>query len=328
MSPQAMTTTTVRPVAAPQGSKPAATAPRPVVPNPKPAGQPRPRKRRMPVLILLGVLIVINLGGLPYYLLSQAQRVRSPLHPWLKPTGYIGQSAGLTALALFLFMWLYPLRKKFRWLEFTGSIAKWLDVHIAAGLCIPLLASVHAAWRFTGLIGLGYASMMIVVLSGVIGKYLYARIPHSRSGLEMTLEEINAERRVLLKYMANTTGMPLEEIERILSPQPVGAGDSGVVGALVNFVRDDFDRWRAERRLSRGWQTARGTSRVDRKVVKLVHRMARREMSLSQQVRLLDATHQVFRYWHVAHRPVAISAFLAIVIHVAVAVAMRVTWLF
>ena len=47
-------------------------------------------------------------------------------------------------------------------------------------------------------------------------------------------------------------------------------------------------------------------------------RLASREMSLTQQSRMLDATHRVFRFWHVAHRPFAITALLAVAIHVAV----------
>jgi len=308
----------------------AGTAPRPVSKNSvvaMPAVDRRPPwTRHVSLAMLLGALGALNLAGLPYYLLATAQRVRHPLHPWLKPTGIVGQAAGVGAFALFIFMWLYPLRKKFRFLAFTGSIAKWLNVHVVAGLCIPLLAAVHAAWQFTGLIGLGYAAMMIVVLSGFIGRYLYVRIPHSRSGLEMSLEEIEAERKVLLRYVANTAGLPIEEVERILAPRPVEKGRGSALVALTRMATDDFDRWLASRRLARGVRGAAGTRAVDRNVLALVRRLARRQMGLGQQVRLLDATHEVFRYWHVAHRPVAISALLAVAIHVIVAVAMGVTW--
>jgi hypothetical protein len=303
-------------------------ASRPAAPRPVVVQGPAPRtKRRAPVLVLLALLVAANLAGLPYYRLSQAERVRSPLHAWLRPAGTIGQAAGVLALLLFLFMWLYPLRKKFRWLAFTGSIARWLDVHIAAGLCIPLLGAMHAAWRFDGLIGLGYFSMMVVVLSGVIGKYLYARIPRGRSGLEMSLEEIQTESRVLLKYVASTTGMPLEEVERILAPRSTAA-NRGVLGTLGEFVADDWQRFRAFSRLKRGWRAAKGGRPVDRQVVRLVRRMARQQMALRQQMRLLDGAHRLFRYWHVAHRPVAISALVAVAIHVGVAVAMGVPWFY
>ena len=49
-------------------------------------------------------------------------------------------------------------------------------------------------------------------------------------------------------------------------------------------------------------------------------RLARREMALTQQVRMLEATRTVFGYWHVAHRPFAVTALIAVAIHVVVAV--------
>jgi len=46
-----------------------------------------------------------------------------------------------------------------------------------AALGLPLLVAVHAAGAFGGVIGLGFWSMMLVWLSGIVGRYLYARIP-------------------------------------------------------------------------------------------------------------------------------------------------------
>jgi len=60
--------------------------------------------------------------------------------------------------------------------------------------------------------------------------------------------------------------------------------------------------------------------------VRSVLRLARQEVKLAQQVRMLDATHAVFRYWHVLHRPVAIAALVAVLVHVTVVVALGATW--
>jgi len=49
-------------------------------------------------------------------------------------------------------------------------------------------------------------------------------------------------------------------------------------------------------------------------------------MAIDQQIRVLESTHRVFGYWHAAHRPVAITAFLAVGIHVTVAIVMGATW--
>ena len=282
---------------------------------------------RVVVGLLVTVLAAVCAVGARYYLEPMRVRVRNPLHPWLKPSGYIGQSAGLLALVLFLFLWLYPLRKKFRWLAFTGAISRWLDAHVLAALGLPLLVAVHAAWRFGGVIGLGFWSMMVVWLSGLVGRYLYARIPRSRAGVELTREEIAARRAMLLVQISKHSGLDQATIDAALEPAVASARRTGIWGTFSRMIADDFARWAAERRLRKAWQARGRRGSMDKAAVRLVLRSVRQEVKLAQQVRMLDATHAVFRYWHVFHRPLAIAALLAVVIHVAVVVALGATWL-
>lgn len=282
---------------------------------------------RWPLAIIVTVLVSINVAGLPYYLAPMAERVRSPLHPWLRPSGVIGQSAGILALAIFLFLWLYPLRKRVRWLAFTGSIGRWLDVHITVALALPLLLAIHAAWRFGGLIGLGFDAMMIVVASGIVGRYLYVRIPRSRSGVELTLAEVRQQRERLIGDLLERTKLPRAELERILEPVRSTAVAPGIVRALLSMLQGDIARWRAGRALRRRWRSDPALAALDAGMLRDAARLATRGMALEQQVRMLDATHRVFRFWHVAHRPMAFTALVAVVIHVAVVVALGATWL-
>jgi hypothetical protein len=276
---------------------------------------------------LLIALVAICILGLPYYLRPMAGRVRSPLHIWLKSSGYIGQSAGILALLLFLFLWLYPFRKKFRWLSFTGALARWLNAHVLAALGLPLLVAVHAAWRFGGVIGLGFWSMMLVWLSGIVGRYLYARIPRSRAGVELTIDEITARRNTLLDQIARQSGLPQATIAAALLPAVAQKKRRGLLGTLWLMVADDFARWAAERRLRKLLKRAGSGRRADRATIRSVLRLANQEVALEQQVRMLDATHAVFRYWHVLHRPVAVAALVAVLVHVAVVVSLGATWL-
>jgi hypothetical protein len=96
----------------------------------------------------------------------------------------------------------------------------------------------------------------------------------------------------------------------------------GILATLRQLVADDVARWRATRRLARACGR-----RVDRRTLRRIARLARREMALMQQARLLGATQRLLRLWHVAHRPFAIAALAAVLVHVAVAVAMGATWL-
>jgi hypothetical protein len=284
----------------------------------------RSSNTRLALLISGFVLLAVNLIGSSYYLLQMGERVRHPLHPWLKSSGYIGQTAGILAFAMFLVLYTYPLRRRFRVLAFTGPLNRWLDVHIVLGLLIPFFGAVHASWRFKGLIGLGYLAMLLVSFSGVVGRYLYTRIPRGRSGLELTRDEIERRRKELLQQVVSVTGIDVAQLESALQPRTEARG-AGIGATVSALIANDFARWRLSRRLRREWRKAvagRGDSRALREVL----RLARKEVALSQQARMLDATQRVLRLWHVAHRPFAATAFAAVVIHVVVVVMLGVTW--
>jgi len=91
---------------------------------------------------------------------------------------------------------------------------------------------------------------------------------------------------------------------------------------------DDWNRWRAVGELRRRWkERVAGDREADAGAVGRAVALAREEIRLGQQLRVLEATQRVFRYWHVAHRPVSVTALLAVLIHVGVAIAMGQTWI-
>jgi len=278
------------------------------------------------VALVVALLLAGSVVGASYYLAAPADRVRDPLHQWLRPSGYVGQTAGIIAFVIFAFLWLYPFRKSVRALRWTGSLARWLDVHVATALVLPVLTAVHASWRFDGLIGLGFWSMIVVCASGIIGRYLYVHIPRSATGLELNAEEIAAERRDLLVQLAAATGLPHAQVEAILRSDPTPCDGLGLIATFGRMITDEVARFRqarALRRLCRGRQRGH---RLDHGTLRRIVRLARREMALSQQARMLAATQRMFRLWHVAHRPFAITALVAVTVHVAVVVSMGMTW--
>jgi hypothetical protein len=265
---------------------------------------------------------MVAFAGTPYYLSASAERLRHPLHAWFRSSGYVGQSAGILTFAGFLFMWLFPLRKRLRGAAWAGPVPRWLDVHIGVGLMLPLVGAIHAGFRFGGVIGIGYIAMLIVCASGIIGRYLYVRIPRSRSGVELSLGEVAAQQRALLGELAEATELSVIELQEILRVESAPA-HAGLWRAFAQMARDDLTRGYAVRRLS-GRLKAKG--HADPARLRDVMALARREMALNQHARLLNATQSIFRYWHAAHRPVAITAFIAVTIHVVVVIAVGVTW--
>lgn len=298
-----------------------APAPPPVPLPVKPAAvKARPVGDFWPLVVLLAAPLAITLWGRGYYFADLATRLRHPDHALLKPSGPIGLALGITGFVLFMFMWLYVARKASSWLAWTGPVGSWLRIHAICGLILPVIVAVHAGWRFDGLIGLGYISMFIVSLSGIIGRYLYAHIPRQRDGVEMSLEEVSGERRALLTNIAAVTGLEPRAVEHALALDSKPYRNLDPVRTLVHLVRDDWHRHRLIARLRREWTQRGDGSKLSRHELSETLRLARREMALAQQVRILDAARKVFGLWHVAHRPFAITALLAVLIHVVVAV--------
>ena len=275
------------------------------------------------VLIALVPIVATVLLGLPYYASALSERLRSPYHDMLKPSGVIGLAAGFLAFALFLFLWLYPLRKRLGKARWLGPIPRWLDVHIFAGVMMPIVAALHAGFRFTGIIGLGYFAMLVVAFSGIVGRYLYLRIPRSRAGMELGREQVSSERRDILGSLVESTGLDPKLLTELLQPVRLNKRH-GLIGTLFQMIRDDYDRRRAIRRVLRALQEQpRGNNPAQ---LKRVRELARRELALGQQLRLLEGTQRIFRMWHTFHLPFAIVAFLAVAIHVTVAIVFGVTW--
>jgi len=297
-----------------------------------PARQNETARTVSPDAVALGVALfvpaAVTVWGATYYFAAVADRVRHPLHGLLKASGDVGQAFGVLGLALFLFMWLYPVRKWLGAIRGLGSVANWMRIHTVVGLSLPLLIAVHAGWRFRGVIGLGYLAMLVVSASGIIGRYLYGRIPRSRAGLELTRDEVAARRRAQVTEIAATLRLDPRQIEELLAPADPGGSVGGIAATFRRLVSDDWTRWRMLGALRRRWRAlAEHGAQVDGRAVERALRLARDEIRYAQQLRVLDATQRVFRYWHVAHRPVSITALLAVLIHVGVAIAMGQTWL-
>jgi hypothetical protein len=278
--------------------------------------------------VITALLLVVNAVGASYYLSPIAERVRHPLHPVFRSSGSIGQSAGILAFVIFIFLWLYPLRKRWKALAFTGAVGTWLDVHVTAALSLPLLLAIHSAWRSGGIIGLGTDAMLIVWASGVVGRYLYTRIPRAKSGVELTRDEVTDERRAIIAQIAESAKLPVHVVEEMLAVASPREASLGVLAVLRRLVTDDLRRWRMARQLRKRFMKLAGANSISPKVPKRVVQLASREIALEQRARMLDATHRVFRYWHVAHRPFAITALIAVGIHVVVVVAVGATWFY
>lgn len=119
-----------------------------------------------------------------------------------KPGSDFGYNLGLIGGLLMLSLLVYPLRKRVRWLERMGSMTAWFRYHIFAGITGPLLILFHSTFHVGSMNGAAALySMLLVALSGVIGRFIYRHVHRGLYGRRQTLAEAEADIRLSLDHL-------------------------------------------------------------------------------------------------------------------------------
>jgi hypothetical protein len=112
-------------------------------------------------------------------------------------SGLVGHGIGVLGFILMLMTaTLYSIRKLrtgARW----GSTAAWLRFHMVTGLVGPYMVLLHTAMAFRGLAGLAMLLTVVVVVSGLTGRYIYTSVPRAVAGAEVAASEPDLERRLV-----------------------------------------------------------------------------------------------------------------------------------
>jgi hypothetical protein len=216
---------------------------------------------------------------------------------------------------MMLLIFLYSLRKHSARLQKIGTQAQWLKVHIFLGIVGPILVTFHTSGKLNGVVAIAFYSMWAMVLSGAFGRYLYAKIPRTISGNQMTLNEIEEElgRLVSLLRRSDRRGDVLTGIEGFLAGTRKETG--GLLPALVRVLFEDAALFANAFRVHRIVRRDHTLSIGERF---LLVRLVLRQKRLLNKLAVLDAMKRLFSYWHVFHKPFTVITFVIVFLHVAV----------
>jgi len=105
-----------------------------------------------------------------------------------------GYWLGITGGSMMLALLLYPARKHVRVLRRWGNIRFWFSTHMMMGVVGPLLILFHSDFS-TGSANSNLAlfCMLIVVLSGFLGRFFYTRVHYGLYGGKASLKELRSE---------------------------------------------------------------------------------------------------------------------------------------
>jgi hypothetical protein len=263
-------------------------------------------------------------------MLSSADRPFSPKHALLRPSGSIGLNLGFLGFAIFMGIFLYPLRKAWPWLGQQGSARHWLDIHVLLGLTAPFIIAFHSSFKFRGFAGIAFWIMLAVSLSGVIGRYLYSQIPRSLNAAELSMRELQELQEKLAEQLDRQNLLPQTDLRSLLKLPSQEQVDRmfAPISLVYMMILDTMRAFQIAklRRHALGFgeqlSTLAGFLKTGNGDLEKAISMAREEAATAKRVLFLKRSQQVFHLWHVVHKPFSYTFALLAIIHIAVVMMM------
>jgi hypothetical protein len=269
-----------------------------------------PRRRVHPVAVAVAATVAM--------LLCWAWNVnQSELYVSGKGFGYF---LGLTGGSMMLILLLYPLRKRARFMHDLGPLKYWFRFHMVAGVLGPVLVLFHSTFRVGSLnAGVALSCMLLVVASGLAGRFLYRKIHHGLYGTHATLQEMQQILARDLELIAPAL-QRLPEVKRefdsyaaLIAHRPSGWYERG-----AHFLSLGWRRMLAARRVRAALAERAASERPDASLADLATLLQTLDATLQAGQRAAQFTtyERLFALWHVIHIPFLIMLAITAVVHV------------
>lgn len=234
---------------------------------------------------------------------------------------WLGVAGGCTMLGVFA----YPMRKHLRFMQRWGAGKYWFIVHMSVGVIGPVLILVHSTFTI-GSINAGVAlfSMVIVALSGVVGRFLYVRLHRGLYGEKLTLDELRRQvggdgEAVARLHFAPDVQADLRafEVAVLGAPRPV-------LQVMLGSPALTLRRWLLQRRCRAALRRQMAVLARDEHWTDADHARRRRRVErlvgdylrTTQRISEFAAWDRLFSLWHVVHVPFVYLMVLSAVAHV------------
>lgn len=235
---------------------------------------------------------------------------------------WIGVAGGVMMILLFT----YPLRKYFTFARRWGRVKWWFLAHMVLGVGGPVLILLHSTFRVGSLnAAVALYSMVAVAFSGVVGRFIFARVNRGLHGEKAGLRELQAragfeedEARSRLAFAPGVEAWLLAFEQRELKAR----------AGWLTYMRQVFvlpvQQWLTYRRCAlelrrvlhtlaqrEHWST-RDLSRREKDLRNLV----RQYLHAVTRVAEFNAYARLFSLWHVVHIPFVYLMVISAVAHV------------
>ncbi|MBT8231450.1 MAG: hypothetical protein HKO66_01350 [Saprospiraceae bacterium] len=267
------------------------------------------------VMIVIVTTIYLSYIGYSYYILPLEERFYHPQYDWFKPGGTLGHGLGILGTLMILFgVTIYIARKRYNFMSKYFRLKYLLEFHIFLCTLGPILIVFHTSFKIGGIVSIAFWCMVAVVLSGVIGRFIYIQIPRTIEGRELGLNEVQELKNELSQSLVTNYALDQNTLETIKS-----VGEYNPL-SLSGWTKSKLTIAKIKSSLKK--QVSNKGSRQN-----LIATITQ-EVSLSQKIKRLQTMQKLFKYWHVAHLPFALIMLVIVLIHVVVTLALGYKWIF
>jgi len=236
------------------------------------------------------------------------------------PRSTVGFSLGVAGTFMMVALLAYPLRKHLKWMQRWGALKHWFRVHMILGLTGPTLILFHSTFHIRSPnAAVALVSMLIVVISGIIGRFVYGQIHFGLYGSRATLEALQtslegrSEETTSRFHFAPHVEQWLLSFRRDASQE-----ERGLLAGTVSLATMWFRRHILARRCTRELRRILSTHRQsefrggETEAVEL----ARRYLREVERVAQFTTYERLFSLWHVLHIPLIYLLAASTVFHV------------
>lgn len=234
--------------------------------------------------------------GLSFYSQPILERPFDANYELLKPSGVIGHGYGIAGTLLILSgITIYTLRKRWKFLANLGRLKYWLEFHIFLCTWGTILVIYHTTFKFGGIISVGFWSLILVWLSGLVGRFIYLQIPRTLEGREYSQQELDNERESINIELQNKYGINISQL-----------GGGRVSSLRIRLL----------------------SQRISKKEAWAVRKLILKERILNRKMKDLTKMHKLFNAWHYIHLPFSSIMLVIMIIHVCVTLFFGYKWIF
>lgn len=254
-------------------------------------------------LIVVLVTGYLSYVGFSFYQLPIEERFYHDQYDWFKPSGVLGHGLGIVGTFLITFgVVIYIARKQYGFLERYIRIKYLLEFHIFLCTLGPIMILFHTSFKFGGIVSIAFWSMVAVVASGVIGRFIYIQIPRNIQGQELGLDQLKNMQHELVKEIQNLSNFTNHELNEVLEE-----GKTYKIRAAKTLLKQ---------------------KNIPKENAAKILKVLKNENKLNGRIKRLNQMQKLFKYWHVAHKPFALIMLVIVVVHVIVTLILGYKWIF